>query len=157
MAVGEFIRQYSFGLYPSLLKYFMTMFDVPEAIAVARIQICEAQGTLINLTRLHTLGYYGGMLAYYWLLATPAMGLVFGLYLYISCCWFHVHYDETFSALRIRHHKGFSRMKVCKNGDLEVFTVAVDRVPQNWVEDPSWRRSSGAHNKRVRILGVFLI
>lgn len=38
--------------------------------------------------------YYGGMLAYYWLLATPAMGFVFGLYLYISVCWFHVHYDE---------------------------------------------------------------
>ena len=29
-------------------------------------------------------GYYTGMLAYYWLLATPAMGFVFGLYLYLS-------------------------------------------------------------------------
>jgi hypothetical protein len=28
--------------------------------------------------------YYAGMLAYYWLLATPAMGFVFGLYLYLS-------------------------------------------------------------------------
>eukprot|EP00210_Caulerpa_lentillifera_P006894 g6591.t1 len=152
MGVGEFIQKYSFGLYPSVLKYFMTVFDVPELIAVGRIQICEAQGTIVNLTRLQTIGYYGGMLAYYWLLAAPAMGLVFGLYLYISCCYFHVHYDEAFSALRIQHHKGFCRMKICKNGDLEVFTVAVDRVPEKWIEDPSWRKPSGGYSNKVRIL-----
>jgi hypothetical protein len=40
------------------------------------------------------LAYYLGMLAYYWLLATPAVGAVFGLYLYICITWAGVHYDE---------------------------------------------------------------
>ena len=71
------------------------------------------------------------------------MGLVFGSYLYISCCFFHVHYDEAFSALRIPHFKGFSRMKIHTNGDLELFSIAVDRVPERWVEDPRWRGHGG--------------
>jgi hypothetical protein len=60
------------------------------------------------------LAYYGGMLAYYWLLATPVMGLVFGVYLYVSTCWFGVHYDEAFSSLRIPHHKAITRMHISK-------------------------------------------
>jgi hypothetical protein len=40
------------------------------------------------------LAYYGGMLAYFWLLATPVVGLVFGVYLYVSVCWAGVHFDE---------------------------------------------------------------
>ena len=31
--------------------------------------------------------YYSGMLAYFWLLATPAVGLVFGIYLFLSVCY----------------------------------------------------------------------
>jgi hypothetical protein len=49
------------------------------------------------------------MLAYYWVLAIPAMAGVFGLYLYISLCFCHVHFDEAFSSLRIPDFKGFSR------------------------------------------------
>jgi hypothetical protein len=49
------------------------------------------------------------MLAYYWVLAIPAMGAVFGAYLYASLCFCHVHFDEAFSALRIPDFKGFSR------------------------------------------------
>ena len=30
------------------------------------------------------LAYYAGMMAYYWLLATPVVGLVFGVYLWAS-------------------------------------------------------------------------
>jgi hypothetical protein len=42
------------------------------------------------------------------LLATPVMGFVFGVYLYVCVCWFHVHYDEAFSALRIQVGMGGS-------------------------------------------------
>ena len=52
------------------------------------------------------------MLAYYWLLATPAMALVFGLYLYLSVCACHVHYDEAFSALRLPDFKAITRMHI---------------------------------------------
>lgn len=72
--------------------------------------------------------YYLGMLAYYWVLATPAVGFLFGCYLYIAVNWFHVHYDEAFSALRIPNFKGFSRMHINKDGDLEVYGLAMDKV-----------------------------
>jgi hypothetical protein len=89
------------------------------------------------------------MLAYYWLLATPAMGFVFGLYLYISVCWFHVHYDEAFSALRIANFKGLSRLHITADGDLEIFTLGMDRVPTAWQEDPRWYGPAGAGSGRV--------
>lgn len=96
------------------------------------------------------------MLAYYWLLASPAMGLVFGIYLYVTCSFYHIHYDEAFSALRIQHFKGFSRMRICKNGNLELFSVAVDRVAEQWIEDPYWRGPAGGLNAEVDILAFSL-
>ena len=44
--------------------------------------------------------FYLGMLAYYWVLATPSVGFLFGAYLYVCVNWFHVHYDEAFSSLQ---------------------------------------------------------
>ena len=69
-----------------------------------------------------------GMLAYYWVLATPAVGFLFGCYLYIAVNWFHVHYDEAFSALRIPNFKGFSRLHINTDGDLEIYGLAMDKV-----------------------------
>ena len=46
------------------------------------------------------LGYYIGMLCYYWVLATPAVGWLFGCYLYICVNWFGVHYDEVRCSLQ---------------------------------------------------------
>lgn len=95
---------------------------------------------------LQTLGYYLGMLGYYWLFAPPVMGLVFGLYLYISCCLFHLHADEAFSALRVQNHKGFTRLHITPNGDLEVYSLAVNVVPTSWKEDIKWRGPFGGGN-----------
>ena len=86
--------------------------------------------------------YYLGMLAYYWVLATPSVGLLFGAYLYLSVNWFHVHYDEAFSSLQIPHHKGFSRIHVTPQGDLHVFGLAMDKVRTScqgaeWCAPPS--------------------
>ncbi len=74
------------------------------------------------------MGYYAGMLAYYWVLATPAVGFLFGCYLYVAVNLFHCHYDEAFSALRIPHYKGFSRLHLTKTGDLVIYALAMDQV-----------------------------
>jgi hypothetical protein len=84
------------------------------------------------------------MLAYYWVLATPAMGFVFGLYLYVAVNWFHVHYDEAFSALRIANFKAITRMHITPEGDLEIYTLGCDQVPGQWREDPRWYGPEGA-------------
>lgn len=68
------------------------------------------------------------MLAYYWVLATPSVGFLFGAYLYVCVNWFHVHYDEAFSSLQIADHKGFCRLHVTPAGDLHIYGLAMDKV-----------------------------
>ena len=55
------------GAYPGLLKAAMAAYDVPAAVAVGRTAVCA--GKAASLTRLQGAAFYGGLLAYYWLLA----------------------------------------------------------------------------------------
>ncbi len=89
---------------------------------------CELFFSSSDLWYMQAGAYYMGMLAYYWVLATPAVGFLFGCYLYIAVNWFHVHYDEAFSALRIPNFKGFSRLHINTDGDLEIYGLAMDKV-----------------------------
>eukprot|EP00884_Botryococcus_braunii_P019307 jgi/Botrbrau1/605/Bobra.0161s0003.1 len=83
------------------------------------------------------------MLAYYWVMAAPTWGHIFGCYLYTAVNIFHVHYDEAFSALRTPDFKGFSRIHISPTGDLHIYGLAMDKVPSAWREDPQWRGRSG--------------
>ncbi|KAK2079809.1 hypothetical protein QBZ16_002204 [Prototheca wickerhamii] len=145
--VRALAERLTLGLYPELIRWSMAAYDIPEAIAVARGQLCE---TGPALTRLQALGFYGGMLAYYWLLATPTVALLFGAYLYVCVNWFGVHYDEAFSSLQVPDHKGFLRLHITRAGDLEVFSLGLDAVPGAWREDPAWREAGGARRRRRR-------
>jgi hypothetical protein len=58
-----------------------------------------------------------------------------------------VHYDEAFSSLQVPHFKGFCRFHVTKAGDLEMFGLALEKVPQAWREDPRWRTPQGGGNR----------
>lgn len=51
-----------------------------------------------------------------------------------------MHFDEAFSSLRIANYKSFTRFHITHDGDLEVFTLAVDKVPKEWKLDPEWDR-----------------
>lgn len=144
MGIRDTITRWTGHLYPSVLKFSFAVFDVPEAIAVSRTALCSAHA----LTRLQAAAYYGGMLAFYWIIATPPVGFLFGCYLYIAVNWFGVHYDEAFSALRIPHFKGFSRLHISPSGDLHIYTLAMDKVPAEWKEDPRWRGRSGAGSRK---------
>lgn len=141
-----FFESWTLGLYPAALKWVMTAFDAPELIAVARGALCAGERAL---PRLQLLGYYGGVLAYYWVLATPTVGLLFGTYLYAAVNWFGVHYDEAFSSLQIPDHKGFLRFHVTPAGDLEMFALGLDAAPRSWREDPRWRTPHGGGNRGV--------
>lgn len=72
------------------------------------------------------------VLPYFWVLATPVVGAVFGAYLYVSLNVFECHYNEAFSALRISSYKNFLRLHVQPNGDLEVFAFGIDKMPRKW-------------------------
>ncbi|XP_071694090.1 uncharacterized protein [Rutidosis leptorrhynchoides] len=130
------IEQWTFGLYPACIKYLMSAFDVPEVMAVTRTNICK--NGMISLSRGGATIYYASVFLYFWVLSTPVVSLVFGSYLYICINWLHLHFDEAFSSLRIANYKSFTRFHIKENGDLEIFTLAVDKVPKEWKVDPEW-------------------
>jgi hypothetical protein len=120
------LEQWTLGLYPACIKYLMSAFDIPEVMAVTRSTICRKG--IESLPRGGAIIYYVCVFLYFWVLSTPVVSLVFGSYLYICINWFHIHFDEAFSSLRIANYKAFTRFHIKKNGDLEVFTFAVDKV-----------------------------
>lgn len=50
--VRDKLTQWTLGVYPGFLKYAMALFDLPEAIAVARQRACSSSTGLSGLTRL---------------------------------------------------------------------------------------------------------
>ncbi|KAJ0980805.1 hypothetical protein J5N97_009060 [Dioscorea zingiberensis] len=130
------IEQWTFGLYPACIKYLMSAFDVPEVMAVTRSSICKRG--MDSLSRSGATIYFASVFLYFWVLSTPVVSLIFGSYLYICINWFHIHFDEAFSSLRIANYKSFTRFHITGNGDLEVFTLAVDKIPKDWKLDPKW-------------------
>ncbi|XP_073394214.1 uncharacterized protein [Physcomitrium patens] len=130
------IEHWTFGMYPACIKYLMAAFDVPEVMAVTRNNICE-QG-MSRLPRGLVLVYYATVFLYYWIFSCPIVSLVFGSYLYICINWFHLHFDEAFSSLRIANYKSFTRCHISSKGDLHIYTLAIDKVPKQWALDPHW-------------------
>nr|XP_017217539.1 PREDICTED: uncharacterized protein LOC108195105 isoform X2 [Daucus carota subsp. sativus] len=130
------IEQWTFGLYPACIKYLMSAFDVPEVMAVTRNDMCTNGAD--TFPRVGAFIYYASVFLYFWFFSTPVVSLIFGSYLYICINWLHLHFDEAFSSLRIANYKAFTRFHIKETGDLEVFTLAVDKVPKDWKLDPDW-------------------
>ncbi|KAJ9567503.1 hypothetical protein OSB04_003469 [Centaurea solstitialis] len=130
------MEQWTFGLYPACIKYLMSAFDVPEVMAVTRTNICK--NGMVSLSRGGAIIYYASVFLYFWVFSTPVVSLIFGSYLYICINWLHLHFDEAFSSLRIANYKSFTRFHIRQDGNLEVFTLAVDKVPKEWKLDLDW-------------------
>ncbi|CAM6089158.1 unnamed protein product [Calypogeia fissa] len=130
------IEFWTLGLYPACIKYLMAAFDIPEVMAVTRSNICK--NGLDTLPRGFVIAYYVSVFLYYWVFSTPVVSLVFGSYLYMCVNWFHLHFDEAYSSLRIANYKSFTRCHITTDGNLEVFTLAIDKVPREWALDPHW-------------------
>ncbi|KAG2663741.1 hypothetical protein I3760_16G047800 [Carya illinoinensis] len=121
-----------------IINLMSPIFDVPKFMAVTRNNICK--NGMASLSRLETVSYNVYVFLYFWPLTTFVISYVIGFYLCICVSMFNLHYDEAFSALRISDYKGFTRFHIKADGDLEVFTLAVDKVPQAWTEDPDWQQ-----------------
>ncbi|MFS7972652.1 hypothetical protein Hanom_Chr09g00847341 [Helianthus anomalus] len=148
MGLKAHIEQWTFGLYPACIKYLLTAFDVPEVMAVTRTNICK--NGMASLSRGSAVIYYASVFMYFWVLSTPVVSLVFGSYLYICVNWLHLHFDEAFSSLRIANYKSFTRFHIKEDGNLEVFTLAVDKVPEKWMVDPDSVKESKQLGHQLR-------
>lgn len=102
------------------------VFYFSQVMAVSRNNIC--QNGLESISRGGAVIYYASVFLYFWVFSTPVVSLVFGSYLYICINWLHLHFDEAFSSLRIANYKSFTRFHINSDGDLEVYTLAVDKV-----------------------------
>lgn len=102
------------------------MYIFIQVMAVTRINICK--NGMMSLSRSVLMMYYTSVFIYFWIFSTPVVSLIFGSYLYICINWFHIHFDEAFSSLRIANYKSFTRFHIKKDGNLEIFTLAVDKV-----------------------------
>jgi hypothetical protein len=91
-----------------------------------RNNICKTG--MDSLPRGFVLAYYTSVFLYYWVFSTPVVSLVFGSYLFACINWLHLHFDEAFSSLRIANYKSFLRCHITPTGDMDIYTLAIDKV-----------------------------
>ncbi|KAF8040168.1 hypothetical protein BT93_B2407 [Corymbia citriodora subsp. variegata] len=145
--------EWTFGLYSACTEFIKSAFDCLEVMAVSRKNIC--QRGMESMSHGSAAIYYASVLHYFWVISNPVVSLVFGSYLYVCVKWLHLHYDEAFSSLRIADYKGFTRFHINKKGDLEVYTLVVDKVPETWKLDPQWKNEEDNQPERSSHLKDF--
>ena len=134
-----------------LLKTVLAVFDLPGTIGSTHMKMCKvlcsgnSPCTYSNefllyqqLDRATILKYLSAISLYFVIFAVPIAGNVFGTWLALSLNVFNCQYDEGFSSLRMEHWKNFLKFNVGSNGDLEIFTIGLQRVPKSWKKDPHW-------------------
>lgn len=72
-------------------------------------------------------------------------GLVFGVYLLITCRWFDMNHNDAFSAMRLDCHRHFLRIRI-KGDEVTIFPVGLDRAPRrrDWRINPNWNADSSS-------------
>ena len=130
-----------------LLKTTLSLFDLPGQIAQQHVDICNdlytegipmVYGGLVPIERILLTLYLASVGLYFVILAIPFAGSIFGTWLALSLNLFGGQYNGGFSSLRIQHWKNFLRLHIKENGDLEVFSIGLDRVPKKWKKDERW-------------------
>ncbi|RNF23168.1 uncharacterized protein Tco025E_02862 [Trypanosoma conorhini] len=111
--------------------------DVMENLAYLSHQVSmNVTGTFSSSTdRLHIFLYYLHLLLIYWLLATPLISFVVGLFLFVSVQFFGFMYDAAYSSFQIEDYKHFIRFSIDRRRRLHGYVVAERRVPKVWRRD----------------------
>ena len=91
-----------------------------------------------QLDRATILKYLSAISLYFVIFGVPIAGNVFGTWLALSLNVFNCQYDEGFSSLRMEHWKNFLKFNIDSQGNLEIFTIGLQRVPKIWKKDPHW-------------------
>ena len=141
----ELFDTLTFGIVPTFLRYSMYVADSTQTQFIVRQQMCNRtkmsgsnggiHGTSKEEDVLYLI-YLFLRLVWFWILACPIVSTVIAGYLWLSVGYLGMHWNEGFSSLQHSGYKNFVRMKIKKNGDLELFVIGIDKVPNNWVLDP---------------------
>ena len=68
------------------------------------------------LTRTDMVFYLFNCYMYFVIVAAPAVGFVFGVYLWASVNVFETHYNESFSSLTVSSYKNWLRLRIRSDG-----------------------------------------
>jgi hypothetical protein len=107
-----------------ILKYFYHV-DFDLGIPIDEVDVRDLEKPFSTA---HFWGFSAAIFAYGWLMGS----LIMGWYLAISLNFFNMHWNEAFSALRIKDWKSFLRMKIDETGTLTIYPVGLPRVPREW-------------------------
>lgn len=67
--------------------------------------------------------FFGGLLG----------NAVYNLYFYVTFLVFRIHWNEACSHITHEDHRSFLRMRVTPQGDLDIYVVGVEKVPDRWI------------------------
>uniref|UniRef100_A0A7S1I8W4 RING-type domain-containing protein n=1 Tax=Eutreptiella gymnastica TaxID=73025 RepID=A0A7S1I8W4_9EUGL len=112
----------------------VSIFDILEYTVVLRNRMLVDGRLDTGLAWL----YYGCTFLLYYVLATPCVSFIFGVYLFTCVTFLGCHWDTGFSSLQIEHYKNFIRLHIRPDGDLEVFAIGINQVPAEYRLDPKW-------------------
>ncbi|CBH08850.1 hypothetical protein, conserved [Trypanosoma brucei gambiense DAL972] len=112
--------------------------DMIENLAYLSYHVgTNVTGTLSHTTnRVQVVLYYLHILLIYWLLATPLLSFIIGVFLFVSVHYFDLTYDASYSSFQIEDYKHFLRF--CLDGRtrcLHAYVVAEKFVPKVWICD----------------------
>ena len=141
----------------------MFLFDLPGQLSADHVDMCKAlceggkeclgvKDALLwaEIPRLQISIYGAGWSLYFFIIAIPCAGSIFGSWLAFTLTIFNGQWNEGFSSLRIQHWKNVIRCHIKKNGDLEIFAIGLDRVPKKWRMDEKWSGTKVERAKRER-------
>lgn len=103
-------------------------------VGIAKPHIGEIANLLQTATYIVLMIFGGGTVA----------GLVWGLYLLISCAVFKRHWNDAFSSLRLTDYKNFLRLKI-EGEVLTIYPIGLRRVPSRL----EWQRENGRPDGRL--------
>ena len=139
--VLDFAGNYTFGAVPSLVRYSMLVADSPATQVYIKTHIyCggtpegEDVSSFISNNNAKIL-YAILRTCWYWVFACPIVSTVVASYLWFCLNILKIHWNEGFSSLQHTGFKNFIRMKITKKGDLEIYSIGIDKVPTKWELD----------------------
>jgi hypothetical protein len=147
----EYAGDWTFGVVPTFLDSTMMVADSMQTQHVLQQQICSSStmahaGPPVNEFEENYLRvvYWVLRATWYWVLACPVVSSIFAGYLWVSVAYLGMHWNEGFSSLQHTGFKNFVRLRVRRDGDLEVFAIGIDRCPSRWALDADHQREADA-------------
>ena len=141
------ISYWTAGVVPTVLRYSMYVADSPQTQYLVRSRMCNSSSSSSSTASSFssksdldsdqlTVVYFFLRGVWYWIIACPLISTVVAVYLWLSVGYLGLHWNEGFSSLQHDGYKNFVRMKITRQGDLEMYAIGVEKTPKKWTLDP---------------------